>query len=264
MAKKKKLNILIIVLIVIAVVVVGRNIFIKFTIEQAVGIATGLPLKIGSFHVGLFKPEIIIKDFQLQNPKGYQDRVMLDVPEIYVHYVPGSFLKGKVHLKEIRFHMREFLVVKNEDGTSNLDTLKAIQKPKEGAKKGEKKDSKEKKSKLVVDNLSLKVDKVVFKDYKNPDNPKVKEYNINLDEQHEDIKSLNAVIGVIVVKTLAKTTIASLTNFDLGSVSSMFSGSLGSTTEAAGKMVGDTKETTKKILIDTTKSIKGLFKFGDK
>ena len=76
--------------------------------------------------IGIFKTLIGINELQLYNPSGFVDELMFDVPEIYVDYDLGAFMKGRTHLEEVRLHLKEFIVVKNEAGELNLDSLKVV------------------------------------------------------------------------------------------------------------------------------------------
>ncbi len=247
-----------IILIVLIVVIVGKNFFIKAAVETGAKAITGLKLDIGSLKVGMFDTKIDIKDMKLYNPKGFKDPVMVHLPEIYVDYNILPFLAGKAHLSEIRFHLKEFSVVKNEKGEVNLDTLKAVaegkssseEKPKEEKKKAKQPD-------IQIDKMSLKVETVYLKDYTGKgDQPDIKEFKINLDEQYEDIDNPNKLVSIIVVKTLAKTSIASLANIDLGGLTDLASGALGSTKDLATKTLGKTTETAGKALDSTKDTLK--------
>jgi hypothetical protein len=149
---------------------------------------------------------------------------MLDMPEIYVDYNLPAVFKGKVHLEEMRIDMNEFIVVKNEKGELNLNSLKVVQAQKE-AEKPETKE-KGKVPEIQIDNLELKIGKVVYKDYSEGGTPSVKEFNINLKEKYRNIKNPYALVSLIVVKALMNTTIASLIDFDLGELQSTISDTL--------------------------------------
>jgi uncharacterized protein involved in outer membrane biogenesis len=257
--KKGLKNAGIIFLIGIVVLILGKNFFIKVAVETGTRAVTGLKLDIGSLKVGMFDTKIDIKDIKLYNPKGFKDPVMVHFPEIYVDYSVLPLLKGKVHVSEIRFHMKEFLVVKNENGEVNLDTLKAIaenkssseEKPKESKKKSKQPD-------IQIDKMNLKVEKVVLKDYTGKKSePDIKDFNINLDEEYLDIDNPNKLISIIVVKTLAKTSIAALVNIDLGGLQDLASGALGSTKNLATKALGKTTDTAGKALGATADTLKG-------
>jgi hypothetical protein len=157
---------------------------------------------------------------------------MFDVPEIYVDYDLGAFMKGRTHLEEVRLNLKEFIVVKNVAGELNLDSLKVVKAEEEEVIDKDKKE-KSKTRELQIDVLELRIDKVVYKDYSKGTPPKVREYNVNIDDRFENITDPKTFGRLIIVKALANTTIASLTNFDLGKLQRGISGTVKKTAEKA-------------------------------
>lgn len=262
----KKLIFIVVGILVIAVVLsFAKNIIVKSSIEKGVEVVTGLRLNMRSLNVDIIKTLVGIRDLKLFNPKGYEDRIMLDMPEIYVNYDLPAIIKGKVHLKEMRINLKEFTVVKNEKGELNLDSLKVVQAQKEGKKPEEK--EKGKAPEMQIDSLELKIGKVIYKDYSKGGTPSIKEFNINLDERYENITNPYSLVSLIVVRALMGTTIASLTDFDLGGLKGTVSDTLASAqqlaTEAAAKAQEAVKETTQKAqetLKKTTEDLKQKIK----
>ena len=122
---KKLLQTLFIVILIFIALVFAKNAIAKILIEKGVELATGLSLHIRSFSFNLLgKSDIHIQDFELENPRGFKDKVMMDLPEIYVDYDLGELLNRKIHIEQMRIHVREFVVEKNERGELNLDALK--------------------------------------------------------------------------------------------------------------------------------------------
>jgi hypothetical protein len=210
----------------------AKNVIIKTSVTAGVRTMTGLKLSIRSMDFGIFKTLIGINELQLYNPSGFVDELMFDVPEIYVDYDLGAFMKGRTHLEEVRLHLKEFIVVKNEAGELNLDSLKVVkEEEKEVIDEGKK--EKTKTRELQIDVLELRIDKVVYKDYSKGTPPKVKEYNVNIDDRFENITDPKTFGRLIIVKALKNTTIASLTNFDLGKLQRGISGTVRKTAEKA-------------------------------
>jgi len=268
---KKLLKILVILVIIVVCLALAKNFLLKKGIETTVKALTGLPLKIGSFKFGILDTTIDIKDLQLHNPEGFSDQMMLDMPEIYIDYEFGSLLKKKLHVHEMRINVREFAIVKNEKGETNLDALKAVQTKKgEGkkAKKGEKKSSqKDEAFDIQIDLIELKLGKVSYKDYSKEGAPSIKEFNLNLDERFENVTDLKSLVGIIVFKSLTNTTIGALVNFDIKGLGSNLTGSLGSAAQAVGdtatKALSSTKElfgTSTEKLQEQAEGLKNLFK----
>ena len=269
---KKLIIIIIAILAVLLVLSFSKNMVAKSAISAGVKAMTGLKLSMRSMNVGIFRTLIDIKGLNLFNPRGFPDKLMVDMPEIYVNYDLGAFLKRKVHLKEVRLDLREFVVVKNKDGKLNLDSLKVVQ-----AEKGEVPAEKKEKAAMPefqIDVLKLKIGKVVYKDYSQGTPPMVKEYNININEQYTNITDPHSLASLIMVRALMNTAISNLANFDLGPLQANVSETLNQATKAAteaasqfletGKQLGTgTVESTEEAVEKATESFKKMFEFGE-
>ena len=252
---KKLFIVLAIVVVVVVAVAFLKDILIKTSVEKGVEFVTGLELKISGFRLGLVNQLVDINKLILMNPKGYKDRVMLNMPKIYVDYDLMSIARGKVHLKDVKINLSEFNVIKNEKGELNLDSLKVV----EAQKGGEKPEAKEKGKtpEIQIDNLELKIGKVVYKDYsKNASNPMVKEFAINLDEKYSNITNPYSLVSLIVVRALMNTTIPNLAGFDLNGLQGTVADTLATAQEAVGEAldldaaketVATTKESAKAV-----------------
>jgi hypothetical protein len=145
----------------------------------------------------------------------------------------GSFIAGKAHLEEVRLNLKEFMVVKNEAGELNLDSLKAVGATEEEEVIDEGKKEKTEMPDLQIDLLVLKIDRVIYKDYSKGTPPKVKEYNVNINERYENITNPKTFVSLIILKALKNTAIARLANFDLGKLQEGISGTVKKTAEIA-------------------------------
>jgi hypothetical protein len=238
--KRKVIIIPAIVFAVLIALFFGKNMIIKTSVTAGVRAMTGLKLSMSSMNVGIFKTSIGIEELQLYNPPGFVDELMIDVPEVYVDYDLGAFIEGKTHLEEVRLNLKEFIVVKNTDGQLNLDSLKVVKAEEEEViKKGKK--EKTKMPELQIDVLELKIDKVIYKDYSKGTPPKVKEFNVNINERFENITNPKTFGRLIILKALKNTTIARLTNFDVGRLQEKV-------TETVKKATEEVRETTDKAV----------------
>jgi hypothetical protein len=253
-------KIVVVIVVILLVLVIARNAVIKTGLKVGLKATTGLDLGIRKLQVGIVSPVLSIEGLQLNNPEGFVDPVMLDLPEIYVDYEPGMLLKRKVYLKEVRLHLKEFLVVKNKNGKLNLDSLKPVQKTQTKAKPEPKKDT-AKTPEFKIDTLHLKVGKVIYKDYTGKGRASVKEFNVNIDQKFENITDPQSLTRLIVAKALMNTTIGQLANFDVGALSASVSQSLGkaaqTTTETVGKAVEAGKEVGTKAVDTAGEAVKG-------
>ena len=264
----KKFGIIIAILLVLVLVLsVGKNIIAKTAVEKGVELVTGLKLRISKLNIGVINTLVGIKDLTLYNPKGYKDRVIVNMPEIYVDYDLKAIIGGKIHLNDIKINLNEFVVVKNEKGELNLDSLKVVKAQKEGKPPFEK--GKAKAPDIKIDKLQLTIGKVIYKDYSKGGEPSVREFNINLDETYRDITDPYSLVSLIVVKALMNTTIASLTNFDLSGLEGTVGETLTKATEVAAQTATKAKEavaTTSKNVSEAASNITDKFKlpFGSK
>lgn len=276
MLKKILMGLIVSILVLVGVLLVGKNIIAKKAITSGVKLVTGLDMKIDSMNIGVMNSLIGIRGLKLFNPAGFEDKLMVDLPEIFIDYDLDAFMKKQVHLEEVRLDLKEFIVVKNKDGGLNLDSLKAVQIAKEErpAEKGEEKPKgKGQIPEIQIDKLKLKIGKVLYKDYSKGTPPQVKEFNVNIDAEYNNITDPQALARIIVLKALANTTIANLANFDLRPLTNGLKG----TVKDAGKIIQDIStgalvlskdarekslKTTQETVKETAKKLKKLLPFG--
>ena len=254
-------KLIIIILILFAIIAVTKNFVTKIIISAGVQAITGLELNIKSVNIGIFETLIGIKGLEIFNPDGFEERLMADAPEIYADYNIGSLLKKKVHFSEIRLDLKELVVLKNKKGELNLDSLKVVKKKESaGIKKSREK------SNLEIDVLQLKIGKVTYKDYSSGRTPKVREYNLNIDERYRDIKDSRTLIRLVLFNALVNTGISNIANFDMISLGEGLGDTLGSASKVAGKTAGKILETTgdvaKEVTEKTINAIKSILPFG--
>ena len=224
----KKLGYMLVgLLVILMVLLVFKDTVIKFSIERAVQGVTGLRLNMKSLKLSLTKTKIDIKGLRLYNPRGFKDKVMLEMPEIYVDIDLPALLKGAVHIKDMRIDLKEFTVEKNKKGQLNLDSMKMVKQSKEQPQKAEKKPAEKKAAPpFQIDNLNLKVGTVYYKDYSQGGEPFVKEYDVGIDQNFQNITDLQSLVTLIIVQSLARTSISQLANFGVKELEKQITGSL--------------------------------------
>ena len=235
---KKIIQFFVGILVLIGVLILGKNMIAKAAIENGVRVVTGLPLKMRDFDFSLLKSFVGIKELKLYNPAGFKDPVMMDLPEAYVNYELAPLLKGSVHIEEIRLHLREFVVVRDERGKLNVDTLRPVQTQKRQAKAPAQRPA-AKAPKMQIDNLSLQIEKVIFKDYSKGTPPTIREFNLNMNERHQNIGNLNVVVSLIVMKVMMQTPLAGLTDFDTAALQKRVTNALADSRKLAAKMAAE-------------------------
>ncbi len=253
--------------VLLVVLFFGRNFIAKMGIEIGAKVATGLGVSVGKVDIGANLGSIHLVDLKVKNPSGFEDKIMLDIPEVFLSVDVKGFLANKINISEIRMNLKEFFIVTNSEGELNLDKLKEKTKSKgdkkEGSKKGKQKKDSGKNPKITIGTVDIKIGRVVEKNYSQGGAPVVKEYNLNIDERIEDLDNSAALVPIIMAKILAKTTIASLANFDLQGLRGSAKGilklggkTIGGTADKAGDVVGSTANKLKGV----TKGLSGIFK----
>lgn len=193
-----------------------KNVVAKAALIGGVKAAAGLDVAVRQVDVGLWNTAIGIRGLQLANPSGFPDRVMVDLPELYVNYRLLPFLRGRVHLEEVRLQLRELVVEKNAQGQLNLTAIPAVRQAQAHPAGASAPPAKA--PPLQIDLLRLQIGTVTYKDYTAGPAPRVQTFRVNLDERYEHITHPEALASLIIVKALATTSIAQLAHFDVGAL----------------------------------------------
>ena len=257
MVKKILIGLAVLILVLVVVIGIGKNIIAKAAITSGVNAITGLTLDIKKMNVGVINTLIGIEGLKLFNPPEFEDRIMVDLPEIYVDYDLPAFLNKKIHLKEVRLNLKEFVVVTNKDGTRNIDALMPAKE--EGQKEEKQSQEKGKAPEFQLDLVQLKIGKVLLIKYDQNGKRSVQEKNVNIDEKFENIDDPQKLVKTIVLKALLKTPL------DLGNWKE---GVTGLVTETAGEMLdlgkkgeGMTVEAAQETVKNTADNLKKLLPF---
>ncbi|MFC1624699.1 hypothetical protein ACFL28_05280, partial [Candidatus Omnitrophota bacterium] len=205
----KKIGIIILILILLGMgLLIAKDAMIKRAIEDVISIATGLKVDIGRLKVSILKTFISIDDVIILNPEQFDDRIMLDAPQIYIDYDLGAIFRKKIHLNDMRIDLRGLTIVKTAQGTTNLDSIKNLKKEK---KRGQKKSPK--RSNLEIDNLELKIGTLTYKDYSGGGEPRVSRFKINLEARYKNVKNTSEIMRIIVARALINTAIGGFSDF---------------------------------------------------
>ena len=238
------------VLAFLVVLSFAKDMMIKAALEGGMKAATGLSLKMQDFKVGIIRTLVGIKGLKLYNPAGYQDKVMLDMPEIYLDYDLIPALGGKIRVGDLRINMKELVVVKNRSGEININSLnvvkdgKTAKKPAPGKKAGKPLD-------MYIKTLGLKIGKVVYKDYSQGDKPVVSEVEVNMDEEFHNIGSVQALAGIILVKALSGTVVGRLSGVDMKALKDIAGGALSGAKKTASDAAASAQEQLKSASQET-------------
>jgi hypothetical protein len=174
----------------------------------------------------------------LYNPETFSDRVMLDVPEIFVVYSLRDISRGDIHFREMRLSLKECVVVKDRYGELNVSSLKFFgnDRGREGPPKAWDV------SRMRIDSLRLEIGRAIYKDYSQGATPAVKVFDIDINERFENISDLYALGRLIFLRSLTHTSIPILSNLnveDLGTAVGVVVGKSGEVLKTTGGLAKD-------------------------
>jgi hypothetical protein len=240
-------------ILVVGGVAAVKDALAKAALIGGVQALTGLPVHVQALRVSVLKSVVEVQGFVLDNPPGFPERVMVDMPELVVAYRLGPLFARRLHLKTLRLHLKEIAVIRDRQGRLNLEAIQAVQgalrsnaeqgsagvagttpsgtsTSADGASRPFRKAPQP--LAVQIDELDLRIGRVVYKDYSRSGSPLVQEFSLNLHERHRHITHPAGLAALIVSKALVHTTIGRLTSFDLGALKAQVGGVLERATEA--------------------------------
>ncbi len=152
--------------VLLVILFLSRNFIARISVEYGAKKITGFPLEIGSVDVGFFSSKVDVRNLKLMNPPEYQEKMFVDMPELYINYRLRSMFSGAPHVNDMLINIKQLVVVKTDKGDSNAMKLKGVVSSGGGS------------SKYTVDKLRIHIGTVTLKDYSHP---KPTEHNTALD-----------------------------------------------------------------------------------
>lgn len=215
---KQAIKIVVVVLVVLAVLSTVKNTIVQTMLSAALSKAAHVPVQIGSTRVGFLSASIEIKKLRAYNPNNFPDKLMLDVPQITIHFDPPALFKGQAHFKQVDLNLKELYVIRDKNGRLNVDAVKPTKTETTKAKNDSKAVSEGKAPQLLIDKLSLSIGRVVYKDYSAGPKPAIQTFDINIqNREYRNIQDPGALVSVILFEALTRTTLSRLTDLDLHS-----------------------------------------------
>jgi uncharacterized protein involved in outer membrane biogenesis len=208
------------ILVIIVVVVVGlgiaKNALTQIVLSSAISKAAHVPVKIGGVNLSLLSASLRIKNLKVSNPSGYPEKVMMDVPQIFVDFDPKALSQGKAHFEEVNLDLKELVVIKRKDGALNVDAVKPTEAEKKASNEKAKAPKGGKAPKLMIDKLTLSIGRVVYKDYSTGGEPNVQTFDVNIqNREFHNIDNPATVVSLLMFEALTRTTLGSLANLDV-------------------------------------------------
>lgn len=191
---------LIIVLVILAAV---KDRIIKSGIEIAAKQVIGVDTVIDQFSLSIIKQSVSIKGLRLYQPESFPEGVFIDITEISTSCNVTPLLSKKIHIPNLVLNIKEVILIKDKFGNLNVDALK-IARDKESKTQDEKAEID-----FQIDEMTLTIDKVIYKKYGQDDKPVIKAYDIGIkDKKYENITSpeqlASKIIGTVLTPMASK------------------------------------------------------------
>lgn len=239
--KKIIVAVLVILVLALAIVIFNRNILARFIIVNGIKKTCGLGVNIEKLNIGL--PNVSISGLKIYNPAGFEDRLLADIPEVYVSFDLPAFFKNQVHLSKLKLEIKEVVVVLNEQGKLNVNSL-ALLVPKPGTGKP---------PEIKIDELKIKIGKVAYKGYLPVAGAKSMEFDPNIDETFRDVTNPSKIAAEILQRIISRIGIANFADFDL-------TGTVRKTVEELDSAAQESLEKTKQEALDKARQgLKEIF-----
>ena len=189
--KKLLWKILAVLAVLLVILFLARNFIARVSVEIGAKKITGFPLKIGSVDVGLFSSKVDVRNLKLMNPPEFQEKMFVDMPQLYIDYRLRSMLSGAPHINDMLINIKQLVVVKTDKGDSNAMKLKGVV------------FSGKSSSKYTVDKLRIHVGTVTVKDYSRP---KATERNIslNIDATYSNITDSTDITRLVLLTVMSQ------------------------------------------------------------
>jgi hypothetical protein len=224
-------------ILLLVVLLLSRNVIARVSVEIGAKKITGFPLKIGSVDVGLFSSKVDVRNLTLMNPPEFQEKMFVDMPQLYIDYRLGSLLHGAPHFNDMLINIKQLVVVKTDKGDSNAMKLKGVV------------FSGKSSSKYTIDKLRLHIGTVTLKDYSHP---KPTEHNTPLDI---DVTYRNITDSTDITRLVLLTVMSQVKLPDIGIKPDDLKKGLGSVTNEVGQVLKGVTEQTKGLFDNLKKAL---------
>ena len=227
----------------------AKNAFTGFVVSTALSRAAHVPASVGSVSLQLTRARLTLKNVKLFNPRGYPEKLLLDLPEVDVQFDPASIFTGRLHFKKIKVNLKELIVIKSRDGQVNVNALRPS---KTQVAESKKNGAPQRTAGIRIDELTLSIGQVVYKDYSAGRTPSTQVFDLHVQERtFRNVESLSSVVSILMFETLTRTTLNRLVNLD----TTLFKEGAGSALTKGLGLAGNGADTVQ----DAAKGILNLF-----
>ena len=225
--KKLLIRVVLVVVALLVILFLARNFIARKVVEVGVTKVTGFPLQIGSVNVGLFSSKLDVHDLKLMNPPEYQEKMFVDMPQLYVDYRLASMLKGAPHINDMLINIKQLVIVKDNKGETNAKQLKGVV------------SSGDSSTKYSIDKLRVHVGTVTIKDFSHA-KPSERNVILNIDATYNNITDATDVTRLVLLTVMSQVHLPDIKIDDLKKNLGNAAKNVADTVSKAGKNVFDT------------------------
>jgi hypothetical protein len=223
--------------VLLVAIFLARNFIARVSVEIGAKKITGFPLKIGSVDVGLFSSKVDVRNLTLMNPPEFQEKMFVDMPQLYIDYRLGSLLRGAPHFNDMLINIKQLVVVKTDKGDSNAMKLKGVV------------FSGKSSSKYTIDKLRLHIGTVTLKDYSHP-KPTERNTPLDIDVTYPNITDSTDITRLILLTVMSQVKLP-----DIGIKPDDLKKGLGTVTNQVGQVLKGVTEQTKGLFDNLKKAL---------
>lgn len=118
-------RLLVLALLLAVALVLLKDLLLEEYLETRFRRATGLELEIGRLEAALWAPVLRAENVRLYNPPEFGGAPWLVAQEVHLEYDRAALRRGDLHLRLLRLHLAELVVVEDGRGGQNLRALAA-------------------------------------------------------------------------------------------------------------------------------------------
>ena len=234
----------IILIVVASVLALGflKDGIVQVTLETAISKFLPVSVHVGRTRASFIKSTIELKAVKVSNVHGFPEKLLADIPFIFIQYEPGGLAKHMAHFQKIQLDLKELTVVKNKEGKLNVEAFKS---PKQDAKASSKQSS----ATLKIDTLVLSIGRVVYKDYSGLGQPSTQTFEIQMkDRTYHNINNPTVIASLVMTEVISRSALSRITNLDISFFKDQAGGLLSDAVDLSQVGVGKVGDTAKNIL----------------
>lgn len=262
------------------IVYAARETLLRLGLETAVTRLTGFETKVGDIRLDLYPTMVHLQNLKIYNPKTFKKDIFADIPEIYIEPDLAAILKKEsLHIREVRFAVREINVVKDEKGVSNLQMLSSVGQAAKGKTETKPQTAAPKREAALpfkLDRLELTLRKVSFEDHSEALSGKMipktlsaginrgmiyknVSVDLNVDRQvFQNITDPKAIVNVVLMKILYGTTFGNVLGLDPTALAKDLTKDVSASADALKQTATEFLKTGQTIVKDPMGTAKGV------